>query len=255
MDFERLTALYDEAARLGTPQEVEAFLDRMCADSPDLRLEVLSLLTSRDRSAGFLDAPVFPPEVRVPSEAIGDEIDGYRLLSKLGEGGCGVVYEAEQQFPVRRIVALKVIRSGMDTRSVVARFDAERQALSRMDHPNVARIFDAGVTLAGSPYFAMELVRGVRITEHCRAQEMSVPDRLRLFIQVCDGIQHAHHKGVIHRDIKPANILVTMRDSAAVPKVIDFGIAKAVEGRLTDRTLFTLRDQFIGTPAYMSPEQ
>jgi tRNA A-37 threonylcarbamoyl transferase component Bud32/tetratricopeptide (TPR) repeat protein len=188
-------------------------------------------------------------------EAVGQMLGRYKLLEKVGEGGCGVVYVAEQTQPVRRRVALKVIKLGMDTKAVVARFEAERQALAMMDHPNIAKVLDAGATETGRPYFVMELVRGIRITDYCDQNNLSTNERLDLFIQVCHAIQHAHQKGIIHRDIKPSNILVTLHDGVPVPKVIDFGIAKATEGRLTDATVYTQLHQFIGTPAYMSPEQ
>ena len=195
------------------------------------------------------------PPTQTRTEKPGDRIGRYKLLQQIGEGGCGVVYMAEQAEPVRRRVALKVIKLGMDTKQVVARFEAERQALALMDHPNIAKVLDAGATETGRPYFVMELVRGVRITDYCDQNKVSTRDRLRLFIQICQAIQHAHQKGVIHRDIKPSNILVSVNDGSPVPKVIDFGIAKATQGRLTDQTLFTAFEQFIGTPAYMSPEQ
>ena len=179
----------------------------------------------------------------------------YKVLEKLGEGGMGEVWLAEQTEPVRRQVALKVIKAGMDTRQIIVRFEAERQALALMDHPNIARVLDGGATESGRPYFVMELVRGIKITEYCDQSHLSPPERLELFIQVCHAIQHAHQKGIIHRDIKPSNILVTLHDGVPVPKVIDFGIAKAIDQRLTDKTLFTQFEQFIGTPAYMSPEQ
>ena len=188
-------------------------------------------------------------------EAVGQTLGHYKLLERLGEGGCGVVYVAEQTEPIRRRVALKVIKLGMDTKSVVARFEAERQALAMMDHPNIAKVLDAGATDKGRPYFVMELVRGIRITDYCDQGQLTTKERLELFIQVCQAIQHAHQKGIIHRDIKPSNILVTLHDGVPVPKVIDFGIAKATEGRLTDATVYTQLHQFIGTPAYMSPEQ
>ena len=192
----------------------------------------------------------------ITSEAAGERIGRYKLLQKVGEGGCGVVYMAEQQEPILRRVALKVIKLGMDTKQVVARFEAERQVLALMDHPNIAKVMDAGATEAGRPYFVMELVYGTKITEYCDQNRLSTRERLELFIQVCHTIQHAHQKGIIHRDIKPSNILVTVRDGVAVPKVIDFGIAKATAGQaLTDKTLFTAFEQFVGTPAYMSPEQ
>jgi serine/threonine protein kinase len=184
-----------------------------------------------------------------------ERIDRYELLQKLGEGGCGVVYLAEQTEPVRRRVALKVIKLGMDTKQFIARFEAERQALALMDHPNIAKVLDAGATSTGRPYFVMELIRGLRITDYCDQRRLSTVERLGLFTQVCQAIQHAHQKGTIHRDIKPSNILVTLHDGVPVPKVIDFGIAKATEQALTDKTLFTAFGQFMGTPAYMSPEQ
>jgi serine/threonine protein kinase len=176
-------------------------------------------------------------------------------LERLGEGGCGTVYLAEQKEPVHRRVALKVIKLGMDTKEVIARFDAERQALAMMDHPNIAKVLDAGTTDNGRPYFVMELVHGVPVTVFCDERNLSTTARLELFIQVCHAVQHAHQKGIIHRDLKPSNILVALHDDAPVPKIIDFGIAKATGGRLTDQTIFTAFEQFIGTPAYMSPEQ
>ena len=200
------------------------------------------------------------PSVTTPDETphieqLGDKISHYKLLQQIGEGGCGVVYLAEQEEPVRRYVALKVIKLGMDTKNVIARFEAERQAMALMDHPNIAKVLDAGATQSGRPFFVMELVRGIKITEFCDRKKFSTRERLDLFVQVCNAIQHAHQKGVIHRDIKPSNILVTLNDGMPQPKVIDFGIAKATQEPLTDKTLFTAFEQFIGTPAYMSPEQ
>ena len=190
------------------------------------------------------------------TERTGTMIGRYKLLQQIGEGGMGVVYMAEQEVPIHRRVALKVIKLGMDTRSVIARFEAERQALALMDQPNIAKVFDAGATDTGRPYFVMELVRGIRITDYCDQNHLPTQQRLDLFTQICNAIQHAHQKGVIHRDIKPSNILVTLHDGVPVPKIIDFGIAKATsDQRLTDKTLFTAFEQFIGTPAYMSPEQ
>jgi eukaryotic-like serine/threonine-protein kinase len=198
--------------------------------------------------------PVAPPDVKVPQP--GDFIGRYKLLQQIGEGGCGVVFMAEQEEPIRRKVALKIIKLGMDTKSVIARFEAERQALALMEHAHIAKVFDAGATETGRPYFVMELVRGVRITDYCDQHKLTTRARLGLFTQVCHAIQHAHQKGIIHRDIKPSNILVTLHDGVPVPKVIDFGIAKATsDQRLTDKTLFTAFEQFMGTPAYMSPEQ
>jgi serine/threonine protein kinase/WD40 repeat protein/tetratricopeptide (TPR) repeat protein len=190
-----------------------------------------------------------------PVEQPGDWIGRYRLLQKIGEGGFGAVYMAEQQEPVRRRVALKIVKLGMDTKQVIARFEAERQALALMDHPNIAKVFDAGATETGRPFFVMELVRGIKITDYCDQNNLTTAERLALFKQICHAIQHAHQKGIIHRDLKPSNILVTLHDGTPVPKVIDFGVAKATQQQLTDKTLFTAFEQVIGTPAYMSPEQ
>jgi eukaryotic-like serine/threonine-protein kinase len=243
--------------------ERAAYLGRECAGDAALRQRVEELLKANEESCACLESSTAVPPgaggtVRlpvVPAEKPGDRIGRYKLLQQIGEGGCGVVYMAEQQEPVRRRVALKVIKLGMDTKSVIARFEAERQALALMDHPNIAKVLDAGATETGRPYFVMELVRGVKITDYCDQNNLSTNERLDLFIQICRAIQHAHQKGIIHRDIKPSNILVTVNDGVAVPKVIDFGIAKATQGRLTDQTLFTAFEQFLGTPAYMSPEQ
>jgi eukaryotic-like serine/threonine-protein kinase len=240
-----------------------AYLDQACAGDTALRQRVEELLQASAESCACLEEPAAvlpgqggtaspPPS---PAEKPGDQIGHYKLLQQIGEGGCGVVYMAEQEKPVKRRVALKVIKLGMDTKSVIARFSAERQALALMDHPNIAKVLDAGATETGRPYFVMELVRGIKITDYCDQNNLSTHDRLDLFIQVCRAIQHAHQKGIIHRDIKPSNILVTMNDGVPMPKVIDFGIAKATQGKLTDDTLFTAFEQFIGTPAYMSPEQ
>ncbi|MGB2822043.1 MAG: serine/threonine-protein kinase, partial [Phycisphaerae bacterium] len=188
-------------------------------------------------------------------EQPGTEIGPYRLLEVLGEGAFGVVYLASQSSPVRRRVALKIIKPGMDSRQVLARFEAERQALAMMDHPSIARVFDAGATEKGRPYFAMELVKGVPITDYCDRHNLAVPQRLELLISACQAVQHAHQKGVIHRDIKPSNVLVTLQDGKPTPKVIDFGVAKATSEPLTERTLFTRQGQLVGTPGYMSPEQ
>jgi serine/threonine protein kinase len=215
-----------------------------------------SLFSTSDPPKELKDQLPVPPNAEIPfSEGVQTIVGRYRLLEKIGEGGFGVVYVAEQKVPVRRRVALKIIKLGMDTRSVVARFEAERQALAMMDHPNIAKVFDAGATDTGRPYFVMELVRGIPITEYCDQNNLPPVQRLRLFIDVCHAIQHAHQKGVIHRDIKPSNILVTLHDGVPIPKVIDFGIAKATQGDLTDKTIYTQFQQFVGTPAYMSPEQ
>jgi serine/threonine protein kinase len=185
----------------------------------------------------------------------GTMIGRYKLLGKIGEGGFGVVFMAEQVEPVQRKVALKIIKAGMDTKEVIARFEAERQAIALMDHPNIARALDAGATEAGRPYFVMELVRGIPITEYCDQANLPTRERLQLFIKVCQAVQHAHQKGVIHRDLKPSNVLVTEHDGEPVPKVIDFGVSKALGQKLTEKTLFTAFHHLIGTPAYMSPEQ
>jgi serine/threonine protein kinase/tetratricopeptide (TPR) repeat protein len=220
---------------------------------------VEALLKAHDRVGDFLQIP--PPFVDVPvldealTEGPGTVIGRYKLLEKIGEGGMAVVYMAEQQEPIRRKVALKIIKLGMDTRQVIARFEVERQALAMMDHPNIAKVLDAGATETGRPYFVMELVKGVSITEYSDKNNLSTKDRLDLFIQVCNAVQHAHQKGIIHRDIKPSNVMVTHHDGKPIPKVIDFGIAKAINQRLTEKTLFTRYAHIIGTPAYMSPEQ
>ena len=185
----------------------------------------------------------------------GDRVGHFTICDVLGEGGFGVVYQAEQREPVRRMVALKVIKPGMDSRAVVSRFEAERQALALMDHPCVAKVFDGGVTETGLPYFAMELVKGLPITSHCDRHKLSLEDRLRLFMRVCEAVQHAHGKGVVHRDLKPSNILVSHADNEHSPKVIDFGVAKALSQKLAEATIFTQQGQMIGTPEYMSPEQ
>jgi len=191
----------------------------------------------------------------VPEDSVGQTLGRYKLLEKIGEGGFGVVYVAEQKELVTRRVALKIIKLGMDTRQVVARFEAERQALALMDHPSIVKVLDAGATETGRPYFVMELVRGIKLTDYCDQNKLSTRQRLDLFIQICQAIQHAHQKGIIHRDIKPSNILVTLHDGVPVPKVIDFGIAKATQQDLTEKTVYTQLQQFVGTPAYMSPEQ
>ena len=251
--------IFAEALRL-PPEERAAYLAEATGENPELRQEVESLLQSY-QAGEFLEEAATPDlraaQRTVPlTERPGDIIGRYKLLQEIGQGGCGVVYMAEQIEPVRRRVALKIIKLGMDTKSVIARFEAERQALALMDHPNIAKVLDAGATETGRPYFVMELVRGTKITEFCDEKRLSTRERLDLFVQVCHAIQHAHQKGIIHRDIKPSNILVSEDDGMVVPKVIDFGIAKATGGLLlTDKTVFTAFEQFIGTPAYMSPEQ
>lgn len=275
-DTQREEELFDAARKLTDARERAIFLERGCGDDAALRGRIEALLRAAAEaddffaegstvltrpgaalqfSAGALASveasPVSPPG----EEPIGTKIGRYKLLEKIGEGGCGVVYMAEQEEPVRRRVALKIIKLGMETKSVIARFEAERQALAMMDHPNIARVFDAGATDRGPPYFIMELVRGVKITEYCDKNRLNTQQRLDLFVQSCHAIQHAHQKGIIHGDIKPSNIMVALHDGVPVPKVIDFGISKATEARLTDRSLFATFAALIGTPAYMSPEQ
>ena len=249
--------IFEQALDLDSAEERLAFVQRACGEDAVLLARVQALLQAHETDAEFLpEEPKDQATMLLPiTEKPGDKINRYRLMEKIGEGGCGIVYVAEQEEPVRRRVALKVIKLGMDTREVVARFEAERQALALMDHPNIARVFDGGATDTGRPYFVLELVRGVRITDFCDQHQLPTVERLKLFIQVCHAIQHAHQKGIIHRDIKPSNILVSLHDDVPVPKVIDFGIAKAMGERLTDKTLYTRYDQFMGTPAYMSPEQ
>ena len=252
----REKALFEQALDAGSSAERLAFLQGACGGDAALLARVQALLQAHEAAEGFLpEQPAGPASLVPVTEKPGDRIGRYKLRERIGEGGCGVVYVAEQEEPVRRKVALKVIKLGMDTRNVVARFQAERQALALMDHPNIAQVHDAGATETGRPYFVMELVRGIKITDYCDQQQLSTRERLELFIKVCQAIQHAHQKGVIHRDIKPSNILVTVNDGVPVPKVIDFGIAKATKGTLTDLTVYTDLHQFIGTPAYMSPEQ
>ena len=268
--------IFDAARRLTDPVERKVFLGEACAGDSGLRTHVEELLAAQADAERFFaegisalkfPAPDSPSSAGASNamgkvrrnfpveEQLGIRIGRYKLLQKIGEGGCGAVYMAEQEEPVRRRVALKIIKLGMDTKRVIARFEAERQALAMMDHPNIARVFDAGATDTGRPYFVMELVRGVKITDYCDQNHLNTNQRLDLFIRVCHAIQHAHQKGIIHRDIKPSNVMVTMHDGVPVPKVIDFGIAKATEERLSDKTLFTAYEQIIGTPAYMSPEQ
>ncbi len=237
-------------------------IEAACGADEQLRAEIASLLAAHDDAGDFMAQPT---EDHTPSRdsmsaaeinaAPGMIIERYKLLQLIGEGGFGVVYMAQQTEPVKRRVAVKIIKLGMDTRQVIARFEAERQALAMMDHPNIARVLDAGATDSGRPYFVMELVRGDPITQYCNREKLSTVERLQLFKQVCEAIQHAHQKGIIHRDVKPNNVLVTIADNKPVAKVIDFGIAKATNNELTDKTLFTEFRQLIGTPEYMSPEQ
>lgn len=251
-------SIFLAALERATPAEREAFVDDACAKDAELRLRVMALLKAHDESRGPFDAPspsvqgtLISPEIC----AVGDLIGPYRLLQQIGEGGMGTVYMAEQFHRVKRKVALKLIKAGMDSRQVIARFEAERQALAMMDHVNIARVLDAGTTHGGRPFFVMELVHGVPITKYCDDSHLTPRERLELFVPVCHAIQHAHQKGIIHRDIKPTNVMVTLYDGKPVPKVIDFGVAKATEQALTERTLFTQYGTMVGTLEYMSPEQ
>src|SRR5215469_9277589 len=249
-----LREIFADAAEIAGSAERAAFLDAACQGNPTLRERVEQLLDADESAGGFLQNPGDTTRAEIISEKPGDRIGRYRLIERIGRGGGGVVYLAEQEEPVRRRVALKILRLGMDTQSVVARFEAERQALAMMDHPNIARVLDAGATERGRPYFVMELVSGQRLSDYCEANQLSLRQRLELFIPVCQAVQHAHQKGIIHRDLKPSNILVMEHEGVAVPKVIDFGIAKATEEGLGDAGLTSV-NQFLGTPAYMSPEQ
>jgi WD40 repeat protein/serine/threonine protein kinase len=260
MEPKSIDRIFWDAAQIPSASERDAYLDRACAEDVALRRRIEQLLQARPKAERFLESPA-PPLVRriqerSSSEGLGTIIGPYKLLEQIGEGGFGTVFMAEQQHPVRRKVALKVLKPGMDTRQVVARFEAERQALALMDHPHIAQVFDGGETVSGRPYFVMELVRGVPITEFCDENCLMLPERLELFVAVCQAVQHAHQKGIIHRDLKPSNVLVTLLDGTPLVKVIDFGIAKALgQERLTERTLCTGFAQMLGTPLYMSPEQ
>src|SRR5436190_1671874 len=227
--------IFETARNLIDPAQRRAYLDHACAEAPSLRKRLENLLAANTQSDSFFilsAAALSQTTFFLPvTEGPGDRIGRYKLLQKIGEGGCGLVYMAEQQEPVRRRVAFKVIKLGMDTKQVVARFEAERQALALMHHSNIATVLDAGVTQTGRPFFVMELVQGVPITRYCDDHQVSTEERLKLFISICQAIQHAHQKGVIHRDIKPSNILVSLQEGKPVPKVIDFGIAKAAAGQ------------------------
>jgi serine/threonine protein kinase len=255
-----LEAVFFAALEKRAPAERNAYLKEACAGNDELRASVERMLAAQAVAGSFLERPAiagdataqFEPSI---TECAGTVIGPYKLLQQIGEGGMGVVFMAEQTEPIQRTVALKIIKPGMDTRQVVARFEAERQALAMMDHPNIAKVLDAGTTESGRPYFVMELVKGVPITKYCDDKQLPLRARLELMLPVCQAVQHAHQKGLIHRDIKPSNVLVAEYDDRAVPKVIDFGVAKATAQKLTDRTMFTEFGQVIGTFEYMSPEQ
>jgi len=265
IELEVEQAIFAVALELSDLAHQEAFLEKACVGDPSLRDRIQALLGACTRAESFFD--FVPPSARYApansslvtehkSDPAQAHIGPYRIVRRLGEGGCGVVYLAEQETPVRRSVALKVVRLGMDTERIISRFLHERQALALMDHPSIARIYDAGATDSGRPYFAMELVKGERITTYCETHRLTIEQRLELFIQVCLAVQHAHQKGVLHRDLKPSNVLVAGQNDIAIPKVIDFGIAKTIgpySGGSADVT--HAAEQFIGTPAYMSPEQ
>jgi serine/threonine protein kinase/tetratricopeptide (TPR) repeat protein len=252
-------AVFFAALEKESPEARAAYLDEACQGDANLRRCVEKLLNAHPRAEQFLRAPAPGLAATADRPALeerpGSVIGPYKLLQQLGEGGFGVVFLAEQTEPVRRQVALKVIKAGMDSRQVVARFEQERQALALMDHPHIARVLDGGTTESGRPYFVMELVKGVPLTQFCDQNRLTPRERLELFVPVCQAVQHAHQKGIIHRDLKPSNVLVTLYDGVPVPKVIDFGVAKAIEQKLTEQTLFTAVGQVVGTLEYMSPEQ
>ncbi|MDH3464141.1 MAG: serine/threonine protein kinase, partial [Acidimicrobiia bacterium] len=250
----RLSELYLQACDLD-PTELDNFITEKCAGRPSLA-EELRRMVGQDKEppdilrTGSMARGLAPANVPIPKG-----IGPYRITELLGEGGMGIVYRATQDAPIRREVAVKLIKLGIETETVVQRFESERQTLALMNHPNIARVIDAGTTEYGRSYFAMEFVVGVPITHFCDDRRLTVHERLELFIKVCDGVQHAHHNGIIHRDIKPSNILVTTQDGKAVPKIIDFGVSKALDRGAAQRTMFTEVGQFLGTPEYMSPEQ
>jgi serine/threonine-protein kinase len=253
-DHMRVHAIFEAVCDMPTVDR-NAFLDKECLNDQVLRAEVESLLKHHFTSAQTEISEEKVCDIAVDHQ-LGDSIDGYRIISILGEGGMGIVYLAGQSSPVRRKVALKIVKAGMDTKQVIARFEAERQALAIMHHQGIAQVYDAGVTKEGRPYFVLEYVEGNPITESCDMHKLTTRERLELMAKVCDAIQHAHSKGVIHRDLKPSNIMVVMNDKGILePKIIDFGVAKATSGKLTDQTFMTQIGRFIGTPAYMSPEQ
>lgn len=243
------------ALEIPGPQERAAYLDGSCTGDQALREEVESLIAAHFADEAFLEPFSDPLWREMPREGEGDMIGRYKLIQQIGEGGFGTIFLAEQSQPVKRQVALKVIKPGMDSKEVIARFEVERQALALMDHPHIAKVHDAGTTEGGRPYFVMELVKGVPVTKYCEENHLDTRERLELFTDVCSAIQHAHQKGIIHRDVKPSNILVPLHDGKPMVKVIDFGIAKAIGMALTEQTFFTQHDRMIGTPQYMSPEQ
>ncbi len=257
MKIDRLYELFDQAVELDSPEQLDLFLEQNCGHDPIQRQELLGLLKAHQKGNRLLDSPTQAMDLSgaSPTESEGELIGNYKLLQKIGEGGMGIVFMAEQLQPIRRKVALKVIREGINSKQILARFEAEREALARLEHPNATRILDAGVTNQGRPFFVMDLVRGTHITHYCNTHRLTVTQRLELIEKVCMVIHHAHQKGILHRDIKPSNVMITLHDGVPVPKVIDFGIAKALDRPLTEQTLFTRYGDLVGTPEYMSPEQ
>jgi eukaryotic-like serine/threonine-protein kinase len=282
--FKQVKDIFLAALEKDSASDLEAYLSEVCAGDLALRGQVDALLRRHEQAGSFLQFPSPAPHPSSPvereesgprplgsghsggargtstidvpiTERPGTIIGTYKLMELIGEGGMGLVFVAEQQQPIRRRVALKVIKPGMDTRAVIARFEAERQALALMDHPNIAQVHDGGVTPTGRPYFVMELVKGTPITQYCDDNRLTTRERLELFLNVCGAVQHAHHKGIIHRDIKPSNVMVVSHDGTPVAKVIDFGVAKSIGQQLTDKTVYTQFVQLVGTPLYMSPEQ
>ena len=264
-------SVFFEALDIESPSERAVFIEVACEGDPDLRAAVVALFDAHESDANPIDRPMAadamfkfreldetewrPAPSRPAHHAPGTRIGVYKLMEQIGEGGFGLVYVADQQEPLRRRVALKIIKPGMESREVLTRFEAERQAIALMDHPNIARVFDAGVTDSAQPYFVMELVRGVPLTAFCDSHKLDTSERLKLFVTICHAVQHAHQKGIIHRDLKPSNILVTLQDGQPLAKVIDFGVAKAIGQSLSDKTIYTRFASMIGTPAYKSPEQ
>ncbi|MGA2255993.1 MAG: protein kinase, partial [Thermoguttaceae bacterium] len=274
MNGNKAREIFIELVSRVPPEQWESRLVELAGGDQESHTRVAALLAAHRKADSFLERPATPlgetddgsPAIGLAgvaatldlssiAERPGQTIGCYKLLEEIGDGGMGVVYMAEQREPVRRKVALKIIKPGLDTREVIARFEAERQALALMDHPNIAQVLEAGVAGSGRPYFVMEFVNGVQVTNYCDQNRLTTRERLELFIQVCRAIEHAHQKGIIHRDIKPSNVMVTLYDGAPVPKIIDFGVAKSVFGQLTEKTLFTHHGQMLGTPLYMSPEQ
>jgi serine/threonine protein kinase len=259
VEFAKLQEIFLAAVEGHRPEDWNDFLAHACAGDDELRLQADLLLKAHLEAGSIPGESDFDLSQTCPyysgSEAPGAQVGPYKVLEQIGEGGMGTVWMAQQTEPVKRLVALKLIKAGMDSKQVIARFEAERQALALMDHPNIARVLDAGASSAGRPYFVMDLVKGVPITKYCDEHHLTPRQRLELFIPVCQAVHHAHQKGIIHRDLKPSNVLVALYDGKPVPKVIDFGVAKAAGQSLTDKTLVTGFGAIIGTPEYMSPEQ